>query len=180
MVRSIPATAFALLALASSNLSVQTPADEQALRNLPQLHCDAWNKGDARALAELFATDGDWVTVATVYLHGRTDYQTFHARLLDGRFKGSKFVPIHTTVRFLRPDLGVLHWSWKMRGDENYDGTPRPPRYGLLTMVAEKRSGKWQIVVGHNTNSLLGSPPELEGIKTPIPVPGPGTLQLKK
>ena len=151
---------------------MQQHSDEEALRKLPQIHCDAWNRHDAHALAQILAEDGDFVTVATVYLHGRADYEKFHARLLNGRFGESKFAPLETTVRFLHPDMGVVHWSWQMTGDKNYDGTPRPPRFGMMTMVAEKRSGTWQIVVAQNTNSLLGKPPELEGITTPIAVPG--------
>jgi hypothetical protein len=61
-----------------------------------------------------------------------------------------------------------------MTGDKNYDGTPRPPRFGLMTIVAKKQGGNWQIEVAQNTNSLLGTPPELKGIKTPIPYPGIG------
>jgi uncharacterized protein (TIGR02246 family) len=166
------AVGLALVALASATVRAQSKDDMEALQKLPQLHCDAWNKGDAHALANLFAEDGDFVTVATVYLHGRKDYEEFHARLLNGRFKESKFTPIHTTVRFLNPDLAVIHWSWKMTGDKNYDGTPRPPRFGMMTIIAKKQAGSWQIEVAQNTNSLLGTPPELEGIKTPIPIPG--------
>jgi uncharacterized protein (TIGR02246 family) len=165
----------AVLAFASATADAQNNKDLEALQKLPQLHCDAWNNRDARALANLFAEDGDFVTVATVYLHGRKDYETFHARLLQGRFKDSKFEPVHTTVRFLRPDLAVIHWSWKMTGDKNFDGTERSPRFGMMTILAEKRAGTWQIEVAQNTNSLLGTPPELEGIKTPIPVPGSDT-----
>jgi hypothetical protein len=37
--------------------------------------------------------------------------------------------------------------------------------------------GTWQVVVAQNTNAILGIPPEVEGIKTPIAIPGtvPGT-----
>lgn len=161
-----------LICLGMSNLSAQTRADELAVRRLPQAECDAWNKHDAHALAELLAEDGDFVTVATVFLHGRADYEKFHARLLAGRFKDSVFTPLETTVRFLRPDIAVIHWSWKMTGDKNFDGTPRPPRFGLMTFVAEKQGGAWQIAVAQNTNALLGIPPELQDIKTPIPIPG--------
>jgi hypothetical protein len=60
-------------------------------------------------------------------------------------------------------------------GDKNMDGTLRQqPRYGMMTMVAEKRGGAWLVVVAQNTNAILGVPPELEGIKTPIPIPGIG------
>jgi hypothetical protein len=41
-----------------------------------------------------------------------------------------------------------------------------------MVMVAEKRAGSWLVVVGQNTNAMLGVPPELQGIKTPIAIPG--------
>jgi uncharacterized protein (TIGR02246 family) len=93
--------------------------------------------------------------------------------LLSGRFKESTITPLQTTVRFLRPDMAVIHWSWKIEGDRNMDGTARQqPRYGMMTMVAEKRSGTWLVAVAQNTNAALGLPPELQDIKTPIPIPG--------
>jgi uncharacterized protein (TIGR02246 family) len=170
--RNLAAGLALLLCVASPNLKAQTKEDEEAVRKLPQVHCNAWNKHDAHELAKLLADDGDFVTVATVYLHGRADYEKFHARLLSGRFKNSIFTPLETTVRFLRPDMAVVHWSWKMTDDKNYDGTARPPRFGMMTLVVEKRQGAWQIIVAQNTNALLGTPPELQDIKTPIPIPG--------
>lgn len=170
--RNLTLSSVLFLFVAWSNLSAQTKSDEDYLRKLPQAHCDAWNKHDAHELAKLFADDGDFVTVATVYLHGRADYEKFHDRLLKGRFKDSIFTPLETTVRFVRPDMAVVHWSWKMTADKNYDGTDRAPRFGLMTLVAEKRGGAWLEIVGHNTNALLGTPPELKDIKTPIAIPG--------
>jgi uncharacterized protein (TIGR02246 family) len=150
----------------------QTKADEEAARKLPQAFSDAWAKHDGHELAKLMADDADFVTVATTYLHGRSDFEKFHVRLLSGRFKDSTLTPLQTTVRFLHPDMAVVHWSWKVEGDKNPDGTPRPPRYGMMTLVAEKRSGDWLVVVGQNTNAILGIPPELQDIKTPIAIPG--------
>jgi uncharacterized protein (TIGR02246 family) len=167
------ATAFLILFLISgSNLNAQTKADEEALRRLPQAFCDAWAKHDGHELAKIMADDVDFVTVATTFLHGRTDFEKFHVRLLSGRFKDSTITPLETTVRFLRPDMGVVHWSWKIAGDKNPDGTPRPPRFGMMTMVAEKRGDAWPVIVGQNTNAMLGMPPELQDIKTPITIPG--------
>ena len=120
------------------------------------------------------AEDVDFVTVATTYLHGRADFETFHVRLLSGRFKDSTITALNTTTRFLRPDMAVVHWSWKIEGDKNFDGTPRQPRYGMMTLVAQKENGVWLVVVGQNTNAILGVPPELQGIKTPIAIPGAG------
>jgi hypothetical protein len=42
----------------------------------------------------------------------------------------------------------------------------------MMVVVAEKRNGTWQVVVAQNTNAMLGIPPELQDIKTPIAIPG--------
>lgn len=160
-----------LLASTSTALA-QSPTDQAAVRRLPQEFCDAWAKHDGHALAKIMAEDVDFVTVATTYLHGRTDFETFHVRLLGGRFKDSSMTVLKSMTRFLRPDMAVIHWSWKIAGDKNFDGTPRQPRYGMMTLVAEKKAGRWLVVVGQNTNAILGVPPELRGIKTPIAIPG--------
>jgi uncharacterized protein (TIGR02246 family) len=170
--RTLVAGLLFLLFATSSNLNAQTKADEEAVRKLPQTFCGAWAKHDGHQLAKIMAEDADFVTVATVYLHGRADIEKFHVRLLSGRFKDSTITPLETTARFLRPDIAVVHWSWKMEGDKNFDGTPRPPRFGMMTMVAEKRGGAWLVEVVQNTNALLGTPPELQDIKTPIVIPG--------
>src|SRR5215471_20169856 len=162
-----------VLALTSVSLHAQSKVDEEAVSKLPQSFCDAWAKHDGHELAKIMADDVDFVTVATVYLHGRADFEKFHTRLLSGRFKDSTITPLETTVRFLRPDMAVVHWSWKIEGDKNFDSTPRPPRFGMMTMVAQKRGSTWQVVVAQNTNAELGTPPELQDIKSPIPVPGP-------
>jgi uncharacterized protein (TIGR02246 family) len=150
----------------------QSKADEEAVRALPQAFCAAWAKHDGHALANIMAGDVDFVTVATTYLHGREDFEKFHVRLLSGRFKDSTITPIDITARFLRPNMSVVHWSWKIEGDKNADGTARQPRYGMMVLVAERQRGTWRVVVGQNTNAILGIPPELEGINPPIAIPG--------
>jgi uncharacterized protein (TIGR02246 family) len=124
----------------TSNVVAQSKADEEAASKLPQEFCDAWAKHDGHALAQIMDQDVDFVTVATTYLHGRPDFELFHVRLLSGRFKDSTITALKTTTRFLRSDMAVVHWSWKIEGDKNPDGTPRQPRYGMMTLVAEKKT----------------------------------------
>jgi uncharacterized protein (TIGR02246 family) len=170
--KRLPIIFFLGFLAASTNTIAQTKADEEAVRKLPQAFCDAWAKHDGHELAKIMAEDVDFLTVATTYLHGRADFEKFHGRLLSGRFKESTLTPLQTTVRFMRPDMAVVHWSWKIEGDKNFDGIRRQePRYGMMTMVAENRSGTWFVVVAQNTNAMLGIPPELQDIKTPIPIP---------
>ena len=164
-----------LLFLFAAGANAQSKADEEAVRKLPQAFCEAWAKHDGHELAMIMADDVDFVTVATTYLHGRADFEKFHARLLSGRFKDSTNTVLQTTMRFLHPGMAVVHWSWKIEHDRSMDGTMRSePRFGMMTMVAEKRNGTWLVVVAQNTNAVLGVPPELQDIKTPIPIPGIG------
>jgi|SRR5579859_1126420 len=165
-------TLLLIFLVSTSDVLAQSKADEEAVRKLPKDFCDAWAKHDGHALAKIMADEVDFVTVATTYLHGRADFELFHVRLLSGRFKDAIITPLETTTRFLRPDMAVVHWSWKIEGDKNPDGTARQPRYGMMTLVAEKEHGNWLVSVGQNTNAILGIPPELQGIKTPIAIPG--------
>src|SRR6516164_9675881 len=163
--RNLAASPVLLLLLTSLSLDGQTKVDEEAVRKLPQSFCDAWAKRDGHELAKIMADDVDFVTVATVYLHGRTDFEKFHTRLLSGRFRDSTITSLESSERFLRPDMAVVHWSWKIEGDKNFDGTPRAaPRFGMMTMVAQKRNSNWQVVVAQNTNALLGRPPWSSGL----------------
>jgi hypothetical protein len=68
----------------------------------------------------------------------------------------------------------IVHWSWRIEGDKNYDGSLRPPRYGVMVMVAEKRNDSWLVVAAQNTQFLPGLPPELQGIPTHVVFPESG------
>jgi uncharacterized protein (TIGR02246 family) len=150
--------------------NAQTKSDEEALRALPHAFCDAWAKHDGHQLATIMAEDVDFVTVGGTWFHGKADFEKYHTRLLAGRFRESTNTPLETVVRFLRSDEGVVHWSWTIEGDKNPDGSPRPKRFGIMTMVAKKQGGAWLVAVAQNTNAGPGAP-EADDIKVPIRLP---------
>ena len=160
-----------LLFVASSTLNAQAQTDAEAVRKLPQTFCEAWAMHDGHLLATIMADDVDFVNVGAHWLHGRADFEKYHSRLLSGRFMEANLTLLQTEVRFLQSDMAVVHWSWKIDGDKNFDGTPRQQRFGLMTMVVQKRSGAWQVVVAQNTDAMPGTPPEIQGIKSPITIP---------
>jgi hypothetical protein len=41
----------------------------------------------------------------------------------------------------------------------------------MMLMVAEKRQDNWLVVLAQNTNHMPGSPPEMQGINSPIEFP---------
>jgi uncharacterized protein (TIGR02246 family) len=156
---------------AVSTVRAQTKSDVEVVRALPQAFCAAFNNHDGHQLAQIMAEDIDFVTVGAMWVQGRPDFEKYHSRLLSGRFNGVHTEALQVAVRFLRPDIGIVHWSWTISGDRNPDGTPRQPRYGLMTMVAEKRHGRWLVVASQNDNSFPGAPPEFAGMTSPMPIP---------
>jgi uncharacterized protein (TIGR02246 family) len=167
----LPCSLLLLLFSLSNGSSGQNQSDQGAVRSIPQSFARAWNTHSGHELSKIMAEDVDFVNVGADWIHGRVDFEVYHARLLSGRFKASTLVPLETDVRFMRPDLAVIHWSWKVLGDKNEDMTPRKPRYGLFTMIAEKGRSGWLVVEAQNTNWTPGPNRELKGIKPPIVFP---------
>lgn len=173
MIRLILAC-IALMVAATLAVGAHTNPDEEAVGKLPQAFCASFNNHDGHELAKIMADDVDFVTVGAWWIHGRPDFEKYHTRMLSGRFAGIKTEPLHIAVRFLRPDIAIIHWSWTALGDKNVDGTARRRRYGMMTMVAEKRNGIWLVVASQNDDADPTVTPEMEGITSPIPLPGPG------
>jgi uncharacterized protein (TIGR02246 family) len=171
--RLVPNLLFALILISSAAVPcrAQTPIDQAAVRNIPQAFAAAWATHDGHELAKIMSEDVDFINVGGDWLHGRHDFELYHSRLLAGRFRESKCTVRDTAVRFLRPNLAVVHWRWGIEGDKNEDLTARPPRYGIFTMAAEKRGAAWLVVEAQNTNWLPGPNPELDGIHLPIIFP---------
>ncbi len=105
-----------------------------------------------KALATLVAEDVDFITVSGTWLKGRKAFEEHHARLHAMQFKESVWATSDVQVKFLKPDVAIVHVSWGMRGDNDPDGTPRQPRRGIFTRVIAKEGGKWLIKASQNTN----------------------------
>jgi uncharacterized protein (TIGR02246 family) len=163
-----------LLILVAAFLSTpawcQASGDEKAMRDLPQAFSKAWAAHDGRELAKIVSEDVAFVNVGAIWLQGREDFEKYHSRILQGRFKKSTIVPLDTNIRLLRPDLALVRWSWRIDGETDSAGAGLPPRHGLMTFLAEKRAGQWLVIAGQNTNAGP-SRPEAADLKAPITVP---------
>lgn len=135
------------------------PSDEEAIRQIPARFEAAWNRHDMKALAALFAEDADFVNVAGTWWKGRQEIEQAHARTHATMFKNSTLRVGEVKVRFLKPGVAVAHNHWDLTGDVNPDGTPRPPRSGLMSQVVVRQNGLWLIASAHNTNLLANPPP---------------------
>jgi uncharacterized protein (TIGR02246 family) len=128
-------------------------ADTQAIREVEARWQDDWNRHDISALADLFTDDADFVTVIGKWCRGKKEFHDYHVRLHQVMFKDSIWKTTNTQIRFLKPDVAIVHVNWGITGDRNADGTPREKsRDGIFTQTMVKQNGQWRISASQNTN----------------------------
>lgn len=124
-------------------------ADEAAVRGLYQQLMDGWNQGSGAAFAAVFAEDGDLVAFDGTHFKGRQEIAPFHQQLFDKWMKGSRLVGQVKDVRFLSPDVAVMHavGGTVMRGKTE----PSPERDSIQTLVATREGNEWRLAAFQNT-----------------------------
>jgi uncharacterized protein (TIGR02246 family) len=123
-------------------------ADEATLRAIVQQVQDGWNAHDAKAFAAPFAADADYVVVNGMQIKGRDAIEKGHTGIFTTIYKESRNVGTVKSVRFLRPDVAVVHVEWNLEfkaGGETKKG------HAINTMVMTKEGDKWSIAAFHNT-----------------------------
>jgi uncharacterized protein (TIGR02246 family) len=125
--------------------------DLEAIKQIEKDWEAAWNRHDMKALTDLVAEDVDFVTVAGLWLKGRKEFEDQHTAIHAMRFKESVRTTTDVQVKFLKPDVAVVHVKGVIKGEKAPDGTPLQPRPGIFTRVVTKESGKWLIKASQNT-----------------------------
>jgi uncharacterized protein (TIGR02246 family) len=111
-----------------------------------------WNAGDATAYSECFTPDCDYITFEGGHLQGRNENAHAHQKLFDTFLKGSKLEGRIKDIRFLTPDVAVLHATGNVR--LRWQSRPAPGRESIQTYVAINRDGVWQFASFHNSRIL--------------------------
>jgi uncharacterized protein (TIGR02246 family) len=124
-------------------------ADEAAVRALYQQLMDGWNQGSGDAFAAAFTEDGDLIGFDGTHFKGRQEIAPFHQQLFDKWLKGSRLVGEVKDVRFLSPDVALMHavGGTVMRGKTD----PVPERDSIQTLVAIRQDGEWRLAAFQNT-----------------------------
>jgi uncharacterized protein (TIGR02246 family) len=140
-----------------------TTADEKAIRDVEARWEAAWNRHDVAAMASTYAPDSDAINLAGEWFKGRDAFERSLEELHSGKAKGSVWQTEATHVRFLRPEIAIVHVCVNSRGDRNPNGRAMAPRRVILTRVEMKRDGKWLIVASQATNIVPRATAESTG-----------------
>ena len=133
------------------NTSQNAPnaADETAVRALVQKCIDAWSKGSGEAFAAQFAEDSDFVVANGTHLKGRKQNASNHQQIFDTFFKGTRLWLQVKSVRFLRPDIALVHTASKVLKPGESDASPEP--VAIQTWTVSKYGNEWLVDAFHNT-----------------------------
>jgi len=142
--------AFILVGVQASNAqtSKNSSTDEAAIRHVVQQVQNGWNAHDGKAFAAPFASDADYVVVDGMHIKGREAIEKGHTAIFTTIYKDSHNVGTVKSVRFLRPDVAVVHTEWNLEfriGGETKKG------HAMNTMVMTKEGSKWGIAAFQNT-----------------------------
>ncbi len=119
-------------------------ADEAAIRaNIAQF-VKAYNAGDAKAVAALFAADGQIVDKEGNESEGREAIAKAFSELFTATPKKQLEVFVDS-IRFIGAELAVEVGSTKETPSPN-----EPPEYDRYTVLHVKRDGKWQMALARD------------------------------
>ena len=109
MMRTLSATL--LLAAACSNVYGQQPAaankdDEAAIRAAIASYVEAYNRGDAHAVAEFWSDTGEWVSPDGERAVGREAIEKSMREVFGGA-KGTTIEVIDPKLRFVTPEVAI-------------------------------------------------------------------------
>jgi uncharacterized protein (TIGR02246 family) len=147
------------------NSSAGDAQDRAAIEKAVQNYMDQWNKHDVHAVAMTYTEDCDFVNNFGTLTHGRAGMEAMFGPFMTGVYSETHQTGQVRTVRFIKPDVAAVDVDWEMTGAKNQDGTVRPTRKGLHTLIMTKQSdGSWLIAVMHvheftNTPPLTPQPP---------------------
>jgi uncharacterized protein (TIGR02246 family) len=144
--------AFVFMSLAAQAGRAQTPqgssADEAAIRQIVQQLQDGWNAHDGKAFAAPFAADADYVVINGMKIKGKEEIEQGHTGIFTTIYKDSHNAGAVKGIRFLRPDIAVVHVEWTL---EVRTGDKVEKARAICSMTMTKAGGKWVIAAFQNT-----------------------------
>jgi uncharacterized protein (TIGR02246 family) len=114
---------------------------------------EAWGRHDPEAMVESLLDDAQFVTVNGAWTKTRDGFRDLMRRLHGptGPFRSSTRETPEMDVRFLAPDVAVMHTRFHIYGDID-----EPERNSVGLRVVRKVDGRWRTAAVQNTDVRAG------------------------
>jgi uncharacterized protein (TIGR02246 family) len=111
-----------------------------------------WNSHNMDSFATVFAKDVDFVTKSGTWFKGKEQTMNHHKKNHETIFKNSVWTTDSVIIKYIKPDLAIIHIGWELSGDSHHDGTASDPRHGMSIWVLTKQNNQWLILAVQNVN----------------------------
>ena len=111
------------------------PEDVAAISAILAENVVALNKHDPVAASRQYMADAEFTNVAGIHVKGGAEIEKFLAAGFTTRLKAASWKPVNTTIRFIRPDVAIVHVTSEISGFLNPDGSTAPPHNEMSIRV---------------------------------------------
>ncbi len=119
-----------------------------AIKELIKNYEAAWNRHDAKGLADNYDTAATWVNWFGAYYSGKKDIQHHYEVVHNTYFKPSHYdTRSIEDVTFIKSDVAISHVRTALTGDARYPGQTFEFR---RTIILTKHDSVWLILAGQN------------------------------
>ena len=133
-------------------IAPRSPDEVAIVENVKQMET-GWNTKSGASFAKPFAADADYVVINGMHIRGYDAIQKGHQQIFDNIYKDTTLSLIVKQIRFLRPDVALVHVSGHRTSPQ-----PHMRADATLVMVMTKNDGGWKIASFQNT-PVSGPPP---------------------
>ncbi len=129
--------------------------DEAAIRKVFADFAEAWGKDDAKAMASMWAEDGDLINPQGHRATGRAEVEKLLADEHSTIFKGSHINFKEGTIGLVKPDVAVFTTDYEVPDAHAPDGSSMATG-GIVTCVMVKKGEKWMTL---SARAMVPLPP---------------------
>ncbi|WP_167459467.1 YybH family protein [Pedobacter jejuensis] len=137
-----------LYGLKAYSQQIDTAKENMAIKLLIENYEQAWNRHDAKGLADNYTLDATWVNWFGAYYKGRADIQFHYQQVHSTYFKNTRYYTRSIEdITYPQSDFAIAHVRTGLDGDERFPGQTFEFRRLILLV---KRDGLWKILAGQN------------------------------
>jgi uncharacterized protein (TIGR02246 family) len=125
--------------------------DEDAIRKVVAAMTEGFNHHDGKEAAQMYEPDASFVTVRGEVMNGQPAIEKGLTSILSTRAKHSSQRTLDVAVKFLRPDVALVHVTNELSGLVAPDGQALPSHQELSLRVFVKEAGAWRVAAFQNT-----------------------------
>ena len=138
--------------------SLGTAEDEAAIKQVIVAMTEGFNRHDAQAATAMYLADGEFVSARGEMAKGAADVRATLADMFATRLKAATLRTLDVEIRFIRPDVALVHVTNELSGLVSVSGQTLPSQRELsLRVFVKGDGGEWRLTAFHNTR--IAPPP---------------------